>query len=87
MFEGTINMLTDKGYGFINTEKGDVFFHRSAVQDISYNEFRDGETVEYEECRGPKGQYARSVKAGVGRRLRKRVQTVACHSSTSCWQH
>ena len=39
-------MLTDKGYGFINTENGDLFFHMSAVQDISYDELREGETVE-----------------------------------------
>ena len=44
--EGTINMLTDKGYGFSDTEKGDLFFHMSAVQDISYDELCEGETVE-----------------------------------------
>ena len=87
MSEGTINMLTDKGYRFINTEKGDLFFHLATVPDISCDEFREGETVEHEECRGPKGQYAKSVKPGVGGRLRKRVQTVTCRSSTPCWQH
>ncbi len=80
-------MLTDKGYGFIDTEKGDLFFHMSAVQNISYDELREGEMVEQEECQGPKGQYAKSVKARVGRGLGKRVQTVTCHSSTPCWQH
>ena len=85
--EGTINMLTDKGFGLIDTEKDDLFFHMSAAEDISYDELREGETVEQEECRGPKGQYAKSVKAGVSRGSGKRVQTVTCHSSTPCWQH
>ena len=61
-------MLTDKGHGFIDTENGDLFFHMSAVQNISYDELREGEMVEYEECLGLKGQCAKSVKPGVGGR-------------------
>ena len=80
-------MLTDKGYGFINLEKGALFFHRAVVPDISFDAVREGEAVEYEACRVPKGQTAKSAKPGVGGRLRKRVQTVTCRSSTPCWQH
>ncbi len=59
---GTIKKLTDKGYGFINTDKGDLFFHMSAVQEGSYQDLYEGQTVEYEEGQGPKGPRAESVK-------------------------
>jgi len=35
-----------RDYEFIHTGKGDLFFHMSAVQDISYDELCEGETVE-----------------------------------------
>ena len=62
MPEGTIKKLTDKGYGFIQTDKGDLFFHMSAVQDVSYHELHEGQQVQYEEGQGPRGPRAESVK-------------------------
>ena len=59
---GTIKKLTDKGFGFISTAKGDLFFHMSALQGTTYEELHEGQTVEYEEGSGPKGPRAENVK-------------------------
>lgn len=54
----------DKGYGFIEPSDGskDVFVHRNAIAGLGWDEgLRDGETVEYEVERGPKGLSAANV--------------------------
>ena len=49
----------DKGFGFIQGERGDLFFHHSALDGASIkNSARAGES-EFEEGRGPKGPRAR----------------------------
>lgn len=62
MPQGTIKKLTSKGFGFIDTGRGDLFFHMSAVQGTTFDALHEGQTVEYEEGRGPKGPNATSVK-------------------------
>jgi len=63
MPQGTIKkLLTDKGYGFIDGEQGDLFFHHSAVEGATIEELRVGQSVTYEEGRGPKGPRAENVK-------------------------
>lgn len=63
MPEGKIKKLTDKGYGFIQGERGDIFFHHSAVEDaVAYDNLREGQRVEYTEGRGPKGPRAENIK-------------------------
>ena len=62
MPQGTIKKLTDKGFGFIEGEQGDIFFHHSSVQEVSYDSLTEGQTVEYEEGQGPKGPRAEKVK-------------------------
>ena len=62
MPQGTIRKLTDKGFGFIGGESGDLFFHVSAVQNANYDELEEGQTVEYVESQGPKGPRAESVR-------------------------
>ena len=61
MPQGTIKKLTDKGFGFIEGERGDIFFHHSAVQDVAYDNLREGQKVQYEEGEGPKGPRAENV--------------------------
>ncbi len=64
MPQGTIRkLIADKGFGFIQGDKGDLFFHHSAVEDGKIEDLRVGQTVEYEEGRGPKGPRAESVRA------------------------
>jgi len=60
--QGTIKKLTDKGFGFIEGERGEIFFHSSAVQGTEYDSLREGQQVEYSEGRGPKGPRAENVK-------------------------
>jgi CspA family cold shock protein len=63
MPQGTIKkLLTDKGYGFIDGEQGDLFFHHSAVEGGTIEELRVGQSVTYEEGSGPKGPRAENVK-------------------------
>lgn len=63
MAEGTIKRKTDRGFGFIRTEKGqDLFFHMSSVEGTTFDELREGQKVAYVEGRGDKGPRAESVK-------------------------
>ncbi len=62
MSQGTIKKLTDKGFGFIEGERGDIFFHSSALQGESFDNLREGQLVEYNEGHGPKGPRAEEVK-------------------------
>lgn len=54
----------EKGYGFIEPQDGskDVFVHRNSITGLGWDEgLRDGEEVEYEVERTPKGLSAQSV--------------------------
>ncbi len=63
MAEGTIKKLTDKGFGFIDTGNGeDMFFHKSNVVDVSYEDLREGQKVTFSVGEGPKGPRAEDVK-------------------------
>lgn len=62
MAEGTIKKLVaDKGFGFIQGEKGDIFFHHSVVADGGFDSLQEGQHVTYTEGRGPKGPRADEV--------------------------
>ena len=63
MPQGTIKkLIADKGFGFIAGDRGDLFFHHSAVEGTSIEALRIGQTVEYEEGNGPKGPRAENVR-------------------------
>ena len=62
MPEGTIKKLTEKGFGFIDTGRGDLFFHLSSLEGVRFEELQEGQTVEYEEGQGPKGPRAEVVR-------------------------
>ena len=51
-----------KGFGFIEGERGDIFFHHSSLEGVTFESLREGQQVEYEEGRGPKGPRAENVK-------------------------
>ena len=60
MAKGTIKkLITDKGYGFIQTEEGkDLFFHQSQLQGVDYSSLKEGQEVEYEAGTGRSGRPA-----------------------------
>ena len=64
MAKGTVKWFNDqKGYGFIAVENGkDVFVHHSAILGEGFKTLREGESVEFEITRGPKGEQATNVK-------------------------
>jgi CspA family cold shock protein len=62
MPQGTIKKLTQKGFVFIEGDKGDMFFHSSSVEGTTFEELREGQQVEYEEGQGPKGPRAENVR-------------------------
>ncbi len=61
--QGTVKWFNEaKGYGFISQEKGeDVFVHYSAIQMEGFRSLREGERVEFEVQKGPKGLQATIV--------------------------
>jgi CspA family cold shock protein len=54
-------LISEKGFGFIEGENGELFFHHSSVQGASFETLREGQTVTYDEGRGPKGPRAENV--------------------------
>lgn len=65
MPQGTIaRLITDKGFGFINTGKGkgsDLFFHMSALENANFDDLQEGQEVTYNEGHGDKGPRAENV--------------------------
>jgi CspA family cold shock protein len=63
MAQGTIKKLvTEKGFGFIAGDGGELFFHHSALVGVTMEELQEGQGVEFEEGRGPKGPRAENVR-------------------------
>ena len=63
MPQGTIKkIVSEKGFGFIGGDKGDVFFHHSAVEGGDFETLQIGQAVTYEEGHGPKGPRAENVR-------------------------
>ncbi len=59
MPKGTIKLLMNRGYGFIQTEDGtDLFFHRSALEGVEFNSLSEGQEVEFEKSQDPNGRPA-----------------------------
>jgi CspA family cold shock protein len=64
MAQGQEKWFNDaKGYGFITQEGGeDVFVHYSAIQAQGFKSLAEGDRVEFEVTRGPKGLQAANVR-------------------------
>ena len=64
MAQGSVKWLNDaKGFGFISQENGeDVFVHFSAIQAQGFKSLAEGDKVEFEVTRGPKGLQAANVR-------------------------
>jgi CspA family cold shock protein len=64
MPQGRVKWFNDaKGFGFISQEGAeDVFVHYSAVQGSGFKTLAEGDQVEFEVTRGPKGLQASNVR-------------------------
>jgi CspA family cold shock protein len=63
MPQGKVKRLVpDRGFGFIEAGRGDLFFHHSEVKGIAFDELREGQLVDYQVGEGRKGPCATSVK-------------------------
>jgi CspA family cold shock protein len=62
MAQGTIKQLTDRGFGFIDQgTRQDLFFHSSALENVSFNDLRRGDQVEFDVEQDPRGRGDRAV--------------------------
>ena len=63
MAKGTVKWFSNqKGYGFITLESGtDVFVHHTAIEGEGYKTLQEGQQVELEVQKGPKGDQATKV--------------------------
>ena len=64
MASGTVKWFNDaKGFGFITQDGGDdVFVHHSAIQSDGFRTLQEGQTVEFDTQKGPKGLSAVNVR-------------------------
>lgn len=62
--KGSIVRLQDKGFGFIKPAEGDkdVFFHASALVDVTFDDLKEGDAVTFDVEEGPKGPAAANVR-------------------------
>ena len=63
MEKGTVKWFDNaKGFGFISRQSGpDVFVHHTAIQGTGYKSLEEGQQVEFEVTKGPKGDQAANV--------------------------
>jgi CspA family cold shock protein len=65
MATGTVKWFNDaKGFGFITQDGGgeDVFVHHTAIVAEGFRTLKEGQKVEFEVKKGPKGLQAANVK-------------------------
>jgi CspA family cold shock protein len=66
MATGTVKWFNDaKGFGFITQDNGgeDVFCHHTAIQADGFRSLQEGQKVEFDVTKGPKGLQASNVRA------------------------
>jgi CspA family cold shock protein len=65
MEQGTVKWFNDaKGFGFVSRENGDdVFVHHSAIQSNGFRSLQEGQRVQFNVVKGPKGWQAENVQA------------------------
>ena len=64
MEKGTVKWFNDaKGFGFITRQEGpDVFVHHTAISAEGFRSLSEGDAVEFEVVKGPKGLQAANVR-------------------------
>lgn len=69
MAKGTVKkLIRERGFGFIEAEDGsEVFFHHSAVAGGSFESLAEGQKVEFEKERDPRGRGSRAANVRMAR--------------------
>ena len=62
---GTVKFFNStKGFGFITRQNGeDVFVHHTAIQSQGFRSLQEGQQVQFNVVKGPKGWQAENVQA------------------------
>lgn len=56
-------IIRDRGFGFISDTDGkEVFFHQSSLEGVEFNTLNEGQAVEFEVEKTPKGPRAINVR-------------------------
>ena len=65
MEQGTVKWFNDaKGFGFITRQSGeDVFVHHTAINANGFRSLAEGQKVQFQVTKGPKGLQAENVQA------------------------
>jgi CspA family cold shock protein len=68
MSTGTVKrIIRERGFGFISAEDGrEIFFHRTELQDIEFDDIGEGDQLEFTIVKGKKGPQAIGVKKPSG---------------------
>lgn len=63
MQKGTVARVMDKGFGFIAIEgrDKDLFFHMNELNDIHFDDLKEGDALEFEIVDGEKGENAVNI--------------------------
>jgi CspA family cold shock protein len=63
MEQGTVKWFNDaKGFGFLSRENGeDVFVHHTAIRSDGFRSLQEGQKVQFDVSKGPKGWQAENV--------------------------
>ncbi|HEX8813429.1 MAG TPA: cold-shock protein [Terracidiphilus sp.] len=64
MEQGTVKWFNDaKGFGFLSRPNGDdVFVHFSAIKSDGFRSLQEGQAVQFDVVKGPKGWQAENVR-------------------------
>lgn len=66
MPEGKIKKLvSDRGFGFVEGDREELFFHHSELQGVTMEELQEGQMLVYEVGQGKKGPCATNVRLAV----------------------
>ena len=56
-------LIRERGFGFISAEEGrEIFFHRSALEGVDFDALEEGNNVEFNVEKGPKGPRAANIR-------------------------
>jgi CspA family cold shock protein len=55
-------LVSDRGFGFVEAGRQDLFFHHSEVKGVAFDDLQEGQMVDFDLGEGRKGPCATSVR-------------------------